>query len=202
MKEVLGFFIAGGILMWPLTLVFVIGVFVIIERSAYWKKLKSTYSTQDVELVYTYLTHKQHDLAKEVYSSSDDPSLKCLRHCLASKGRIHTQILQSLGQQLLDQSKKNFRLLETLITVSPLLGILGTVVGIILSIGSLSSQPDAAVPDSQLMMAGLSQALITTAVGLVLSITFLLFYNHYISAYEKLKSKLERDLSALESLIS
>lgn len=202
MESILAFFVAGGLLMGPLTLVFIIGIFVILERFAYWSQIRKTYSTHDVELVYTYLSHKQHDLAKEVYVTSEDPSLKCLRHCFASKGRVHPQILHSLGQQLLDQSKKNLRLLETLISISPLLGILGTVVGIIVSLGSIMSDPQSGPPDSQVMMGGLAQALITTAVGLLISIVFMLFYNHYINAYEKLKSKLERDLSAFESLVS
>lgn len=202
MDSVLGFFIAGGPLMWPLTLVLFVGVIIVTERFIYWIQLRNTYSTEDVERVYTYLTHKQHDLAKEIYTTSEDPSLKCLRHCFASKGKIHPQILQSLGQQLLDHSKKNLRLLETLISVSPLLGILGTVVGIIISMGNIGTSDPATIPESHLMMAGLSQALITSALGLVISISFLLFYNHYISAYERLKAKLERDLSAFESLVS
>lgn len=186
--------------MWPLTLVLVIGAFVVTERWLFWSRLRRNYSTKEVEMVYTYLSHKQHELAKEIYMSSDDPSLLCLRHCFASKSRIHPQILQSLGQQFLDKSKKNFRLLETLTTVSPLLGILGTIVGIIISARGIGSDDGSTQGD--FMMAGLSQALITTAMGLIISIICLLFYNHFLSAYENLKSKLERDLSALESLSS
>lgn len=202
MSSLVRLFIEGGLLMWPLLLVTIVGIFLVCERLIYWKKLKQNFSTENVEKVYTYLSHRQSELAKELYLTSLDPSLICVKHCFASKGRLHPQVLKSLGQQLLDRSKKNLRLLETLITVSPLLGILGTVVGIIISVKELSSAENPALADPQIMMSGLSQALITTALGLLISIIFLIFYNHFVSAYENLKAKLERDLSAFESLLN
>lgn len=196
-NQIIDILLEGGFIVWPLLLVMLTGFVIVIERFIFWKKISSTYSTESVEMVYTYLAHKQHDLAKEIYLSSEDPSLLCLKHCLASKGKIHPQILQSLGQQFLDKCKKYMRLLETVISVSPLLGILGTIVGIIFSFKGLGAN----LNDTQTMMAGLAQALITTALGLVIAIVYLIFYNQFLHSYEKLKSKLERDLSAFESLI-
>ena len=124
----------GGPLLIPIFMFGFLGLWAVFERRSYWSKLSSTFNAKDVEKTYTFWAHKQFDSAKEILETSADPSLKCLRHCLASKGKIHPQILQSLGQQLLDQSKKNFKLIELVVTVSPLLGILGTVLGIIVSI--------------------------------------------------------------------
>ncbi len=201
MSDLLDIIYSGGLLVFPLIFCAFVGSVLSFERMVFWLKTTATYSTKDVEHIYTLLTHKQFDDVKELLEKSKDPSLFCLKHCLASKGRIHPQILQSLAQQRLDQARKSMGALETIITVSPLLGILGTVVGIITSVTSLDLNQTQAF-DSQVMIAGLSQALVTTALGLIISIVGLVIYGQFQTRLENLKSKFERDLSAFESLVS
>lgn len=191
----------GGFLVIPLIICALVGALISLERLIYWVRTVSSFSTHDVEHVYTLMAHKQFEDAKELLEQSKDPSLFCLKHCLASKGRIHPQILQSLAQQKLDRARKHMGALETVITVSPLLGILGTVMGIITSVTSLKASSAEAF-DSQIMIAGLSEALITTALGLVISIVGLVIHGQFQARLEGLKSKFERDLSAFESLVS
>ena len=81
--------------------------------------------------------------------------------------------------------------LSTIITVAPMLGILGTVLGIISSF-QLLSDPGAAT-DPRSVSQGIAEALITTAVGLVIAILTLFPYN-------ALRTQVDRSLSALESL--
>lgn len=201
MFELINLTTSGGFLVIPLILCAFIGFVLSFERMIFWIKTSSSYSTKDVEHIYTLMAHKQYDDAKELLEQSKDPSLFCLKHCLASKGRIHPQILQSLAQQKLDQARKSMGALETVITISPLLGILGTVLGIITSVTSLKISQSEAF-DSQIMIAGLSEALITTALGLIISIIGLVVYSQFQTRIENLKSKFERDLSAFESLVS
>lgn len=192
---------SGGILVFPLILCALVGFVIIIERLYFWLKTISSYSTYEVEQVYTLMVHKQYDDAKEILESSNDPSLMCLRHCLASKGRIHSQILQSLAQQKLERAKKAMNALEAVISISPLIGILGTVFGIITSSSGLNMNTAEAF-DSQVLIAGLSEALVTTALGLIITILCLIAFSFFTSRIENLKAKLERDLSAFESLVS
>lgn len=201
MIQFLDLLLAGGILIYPLFLCAFMGTLIIFKKLVYWSKLTATFNSSEVETTYTYFAHKQFEEAKHVFENSKDPSLICLRHCIASKGRIQAQVLQSLAQQRLEYAKKYMRGLETVISVSPLLGILGTVIGIISSISVFSSN-DAGLNslDSQVMTAGLSKALITTALGLTISITGLVFYNLFNGKLDALKAKFERDLSAFESL--
>lgn len=191
----------GGVLIYPLLFCGALGFLVCLERLFFWIKAVSKFNTEEVEQVYTFLVHKQYEDAKAILESSDDPSLICLKHCISSKGRIHGPILQSLAQQKLDQSKKHLKALETIINVSPLLGILGTVIGIIGSVSSLNTKATETF-DSQVMISGLSQALLTTALGLIISISGLVAYGYFTSQLDRLKAKLERDLSAFESLVS
>ncbi len=81
--------------------------------------------------------------------------------------------------------------LSTIITVAPMLGILGTVLGIISSFELLSDQ--AATVDPRSVSQGIAEALITTAAGLVIAI-FTLF------PYNSLRAQIDRSLSAIESL--
>jgi len=83
--------------------------------------------------------------------------------------------------------------LSTIITVAPMLGILGTVLGIISSLQLLSDQSLTADPRS--VSQGIAEALITTAVGLVIAIITLFPYN-------ALRVQVDRTLSAMESLAS
>ncbi len=191
----------GGVLIYPLLFCGALGFLICLERLFFWLKAISKFNTEDVEQVYTFLVHKQYEDAKSILESSDDPSLICLLHCISSKGRIHGPILQSLAQQKIDQSKKHLKALETIINVSPLLGILGTVIGIIESVTSLNTEASQAF-DSQVMISGLSQALLTTALGLIISISCLVAYGYFTSQLDRLKAKLERDLSAFESLVT
>lgn len=201
MSSIVSLLASGGILVYPLIFCALLGLVLILERTYFWLKITYNYSTHDVEHVYTLMVHKQYDDAKEVLENSKDPSLLCLRHCLASKGRIHSKILQSLAQQKLDQAKKMMNALETITTISPLIGILGTVFGIIRSSSGLNLNSTEAY-DGQAMIAGLSEALVSTALGLVVTIICLVAYGHFTSRIEFLRSKLERDLSAFESLVS
>ena len=77
-------------------------------------------------------------------------------------------------------------ILETIVTVTPVLGILGTILGImdIFQAQSIDSQEG-----FQLFSAGISKALITTAVGLTISIICLVFYNLFASLGEKYEKK-------------
>lgn len=191
----------GGILVYPLLFCGAVGFVIVLERLFFWIRYLSHFNTEEVEQVYTLLAHKQFEDANAILNLSKDPSLICLRHCISSKGRIHGPILQSLAQQTLDQSKTHLKALETIINVSPLLGILGTVFGIIESMTTFKMNSSQAF-DSQVMISGLSQALITTALGLIISISCLVAFGYFTSQLENLRSKLERDLSAFESLTS
>ncbi len=70
---------------------------------------------------------------------------------------------------------KNLNLLSTMISVAPLLGILGTILGIMQAFGGF----EGAVPDMKMIGAGISVALRTTAYGLAIAIVDLLFYNYF-----------------------
>lgn len=70
---------------------------------------------------------------------------------------------------------KNLNVLATMISVAPLLGILGTILGIM----QIFNGFEGAVPDTKMIGAGISGALQTTAYGLIIAISSLIFYNYF-----------------------
>ncbi len=104
-------------------------------------------------------------------------------------GKLNSLTLKSLSQQLLDlHTKKNY-LEPLLISLPTSLGLLGTILGLILNLGEGNDQN-----------LGLSQALYSTAAGLILSAMNFCFIQIFKSYLFNLKQKLERELTAFEAL--
>lgn len=93
-------------------------------------------------------------------------------------------------QTELNRLQRGFGLLSTIITAEPLLGILGTVVGIIQTFGAFRLS-DAASPVAA--TAGIGQALITTAAGLIATLLLIFPYNFLLALLAKAAARLERD---------
>lgn len=191
------FILSGGPLIFPLITCSVIGFAIVLERIFYWAAFKANFNSALVESVYMHLSHKRVNEALKSIGSSKDPSLLCIKKCLETHQVIKPLTLESMASQTLKPTKKFERALETIITITPLMGILGTVLGIILSFQNVGSD---GMGDPGAMMAGLSQALITTALGLGISIVLLIFHNSFLKMSETTREKLEEELTLFEEL--
>lgn len=191
------FITSGGPLIFPLIACSIIGFAIVLERIFYWLSFKSSFNASLVESVYMHLSQKRVTDALKSIGNSKDPSLVCIKKCLETHQMIKPLTLESLASQTLKPTRKFERALETIITITPLMGILGTVLGIILSFQNVGSD---GMGDPGAMMAGLSQALITTALGLGISIALLIFHNSFLKMSDETKDKLEEELTLFEEL--
>lgn len=189
--------LSGGPLMIPLGICSVLGVSIILERLFFWYKQSKSNDPKLVAAVYELLSKKQTSQALSEINESNDLSLVCVKACLESHQCIKPLTLESLASQVLKPTRRFEKGLETLITISPLLGILGTVLGIIASFKSIAPS---GLGDPAAMMSGLSQALITTATGLSISILLLVFHNHFLKMSESQQEKIEEELTLFEEL--
>jgi biopolymer transport protein ExbB len=89
--------------------------------------------------------------------------------------------------------------LETVISLAPLLGIYGTITGIIRAFGFLSA---AGVPDPRLVAAGIAEALITTAAGLTIAIAAMPFDRHFLRRMEREAHEVEHHATTLELILA
>lgn len=191
------FILTGGPLIFPLILCSIIGFAIVLERTFYWVSFKSNFNSSLVESVYTLLTQKRTAEALKTIGDSKDPSLLCVKKCLETHQEIKPLTLESLASQTLKPTKRFERALETIITIAPLLGILGTVLGIILSFKNVGID---GMGNPAAMMSGLSQALVTTALGLAISILLLVFHNSFLKMSDATREKMEEELTLFEEI--
>jgi biopolymer transport protein ExbB len=103
--------------------------------------------------------------------------------------------MQVEAEQQLDRMRTGFSVLDTIITMAPLLGILGTVTGIIKSFNLLQG---AGLQDPRLTTGGISEALITTAAGLTVALATLMPYNYLLSRLRRVSRRLEHTATQFE----
>jgi biopolymer transport protein ExbB len=103
--------------------------------------------------------------------------------------------MESAAAEEINRMQKYMAVIDTMITVAPLLGIFGTVIGIILSFEVMGSS---GIEHPHAVTAGIAQALITTAAGLGIAILSVFPYNYFNSRIEKAALDIEKYATSLE----
>jgi biopolymer transport protein ExbB len=169
-------FLKGGVFMWPLLISLLITLIITVERILYWLKIKIENNHQ---IRTSLLTIKQSSLSKLKQPNSDQAA------CLAFEAIEKSHLTQTQIDNLLKHKQlkhyRFMRLLDVITSVAPLLGILGTIWGIINSFNLAGVVADI---EPATAMVGMSEAFITTAFGLIVSLVALFSYNYFQSLSE------------------
>jgi Biopolymer transport proteins len=167
----------GGVTMFPLLLLSILALSVIIERLWFW----SSVLTKERETVNRVLDAARRDwvlateLARQAY---DQPIGRFLYSPLQLKNadpEMFRLALEATAEDELTSMRRGDKILEAVIALAPLLGLLGTVLGLIISLGSIRIG-DIGTSSTAGVTAGIGEALISTATGLVVAIFSLAFY--------------------------
>lgn len=179
----------GGSVMWPLLALSLISATLIFERCWYFLRANHPGRMARVRAMAKHLRQSDRAAAKAVADADRSLYSRVVDRVLAEPASeaAAVDIVESQRPAL----ERFLPTLSTIITVAPMLGILGTVLGIIASFELLSDTVTTTDPRS--VSQGIAEALITTAAGLVIAI-FTLF------PYNALRVQSERTLSAIESL--
>jgi biopolymer transport protein ExbB len=187
--------IKGGFVMIPLLASSIIALTVIVERLCFWRRLRSqTVSQTILNLV------GEGDLpqAMQVASASRHPVARVLGSGIAGKHLSPGAAMQAAAQAELNQARRYLPILDTVITLAPLLGLLGTITGMISAFGIVS---EAGLGQPHAITGGIAEALIATATGLLIAILTLIPYNYLRSKVEQLTDVLEEQATRLELLL-
>ncbi len=181
--------IKGGPVMWPLLACSVVALAVVFERLLFWLVVSIRKDQNRINRIFTLTEEGDFDMAIE-----EGGSTRCLVCRILTAGLAHrdyglTQSLEAAAMQEIEKMKRSLSVLDTIITMAPLLGILGTVAGIIVSFDLLGA---AGLEDPKAVTGGIAQALITTAAGLAIAIVALLPYNALTRKVEKVTRHLEQ----------
>lgn len=184
---VIDLFHKGGPIMYPIAVVTVVAICIFVERVFWWVRFATKRSVKQLDEVYEKL--EAGDLAQAIALSakSSDPVVRMIHHGLNHR---HTSMQGALevaaGQELRDAGRY-LSAMDTIVTLAPLLGLLGTVTGIMGSFTSIGSSELAV----EKVTGGIGEALIATAAGLGIAIGTLVPMNYFHSRLAGLKFDLE-----------
>lgn len=193
-------FAAGGIVMVPL-LVFSVGAIALsIERLLFWAKINRRQRPVMQAVLQTY-RHAPDEVYPQLRQHIDLPIARVFLEALAIEGASPKQFhlaLASAMQAELPRLRRFNTVFATIISVSPLLGLLGTILGLIRSFSAIQLGNMGANAD--LVTGGISEALVSTAAGLVVAIVTLLFANLFRGLYKRQIALLQEYGGQLEIL--
>jgi len=181
----------GGFMIIPILLLFIITIYIFIERILVINKESKSPKNFTNEII-KRVNNNDINGAKLICNDTNNPIarmiLKGLNKIENSLKNIETSI-ENVGKIEIYNLEKNLNLLATISGAAPMLGFLGTVIGMIRAFISIAQEEGAVSP--KLLSSGIYEAMISTAAGLFVGIIAYLAYNYLVSRVEKLIYRME-----------
>jgi biopolymer transport protein ExbB len=177
----------GGVLMWPLLGLSLVTLAAIVERIFWWTAARQGRNAQRLEQIYKAIARGDAGEVSRLSANSTDARIRVIAY-----GLEHSETDVEIAMQVRadDETKAAHRfldVLDTAITLAPLLGLLGTVTGIMRSFHFVGGDQELAAAK---VSGGIGEALIATAFGLGIAITTLIPFNAFGSRVEALRQEL------------
>ena len=188
-------FIKGGPVMYPLLFCSILSLTVILERAFFWIREDMHHDQNLVDDVLELCRKGDWDAVREKVRGSKDYIIRILVSGILHREFSMTKAMETAAADEIKKMRHFLGVLDTLITVAPLLGIFGTVIGIISSFELLGT---AGIEHPQAVTAGIAQALITTASGLGIAILSVFPYNYFNTRAESAARAIEKYATSLE----
>jgi len=195
MGTMLELFEKAGVVIYPLLACSVVSLTVILERVFFWIRENRRLDKELVDQVLELARLKKYDEIKAGTEGAKDYMVRILVCGLVHRDYSISKAMEMAAQEEIKRMKRGLPVLDTMITAAPLLGILGTVIGIIHSFDMLGQ---AGIQDPQAVTSGIAQALLTTAAGLLIAIFTLFPYNYFMAKVEKAGMRIEKYATSLE----
>jgi biopolymer transport protein ExbB len=184
---------AGGPLMWPILLCSVIAAAIILERM--WTlQLRRVVPTDLTRRIWALVEAGQINDKVVAALETNSPLGKLLAAGLKSRHRPRDVMMERLedeGRHVAQDLDRFLNTLGTIAGVAPLIGLLGTVTGIIKAFNAIQ---EGGMGDPRLLSGGISEALITTAAGLCVAIPSYIAYRHLRRRVDRIVAQMERDV--------
>jgi len=196
----LKYLIDGGIFMWVILLASISGLAVIIEKMyTFLSKEKKLSENEKNQLYKALRTENKEEILKLCKDKTDSVSKSVTK--IVSNMDInfdeldnsHRQVIEGIiSESILEQTtelEKGMSLLGTVVNAAPQLGLLGTVTGMIAAFSALTRN---GTSTTKIVAGGISEALYTTAFGLIVAIPALVFYNYFNRRIDVIVAEMER----------
>lgn len=192
------FFLAGGPVMWPLLGLSILSLALIFERAVFWFRTERPGRGRWLARLTDRLRAGDASGARAIIAPDTSLYASFASSLLERGGNEHAAV------ELVEESRRVFErfaaTLSTIITAAPLLGLLGTVTGIINSLqflGARAANGGAQAADPTAVATGLAEALITTAFGLIIAIATVFPYTWFRACADRCLGRLESMIAAV-----
>jgi biopolymer transport protein ExbB len=187
----------GGPIMWPLLFAAVLALFTVIERIFFLIIQQLKRDSKAMDKFFEAVEHGNIESAIQTSKTSKFYVVRTLGYALIHKEKSLANALLFAQEEEMKRFRRGIPILDTIITLAPLLGLLGTVTGMMGSfslIGGELSAPGA-------ITGGIAEALIATAFGLGIAITSLIPFNYLNTKMEEARIEIETAAKQLELLV-
>ncbi len=170
---------SGGWMMIPIVLCSILALTISIERWTYFRSLRtSRLAPEMLKLL------DQQEFSKALAFAQDHPGpvLRVVAEGVKNRTQHPTKAMEAAGLAELVLMKHGLSILDTIVTLGPLLGLLGTIIGMIDSFGVMS---ESGLGNPNAVTGGVAEALVCTAAGIFVAVTTLIPYNFFIRKMEK-----------------
>ncbi len=195
-------FVAGGVVMVPLLVFSVLAIALIVERIRFWIRVNRRQQRVVQEVLKLYRLDNVVGALDILQKNVDLPIARIFLSALELEQPTPEEFrlaLESEAQAEIPVLKRFNNIFETIISLAPLLGLLGTVLGLITSFASLNIG-DVGGSKTAGVTSGISEALVSTASGLVVAIFTLMFANTFRGFYLRQMARIQEYGGQLELL--
>jgi biopolymer transport protein ExbB len=202
MASIVHFIKAGGFVMYPLLLLSIIAVVVIVERAIAYRQLGGT-SPGLLSIVLKKCGAGRYEEALNDCRSRSGPVAACLAAVLEHRShptREVERLVEETGQEYFIRLERLLPVLDTTTTISPLLGLLGTIVGMIGTFNAIAAQQTRGNSDA--VLAGVGEALFATATGLSIAVICFVAYNYFAARLRGITSETEQAATKLINVLT
>ncbi len=181
--------------MWPLLFCSLAVLTVVIERTLFWLALEKNRDRRLLDEVLSLAEQGDWQGIRRKCANCRDHVIRVLVVGILHRDFDMGRAMEAEAELVMEKMNRFMPLLDTMITVAPLLGILGTVLGIITSFQMLGQ---GGIADPRLVTGGIAQALITTAAGLTIAIVAVIPYNYFQTRINRAVHVMEKYATSLE----
>lgn len=194
------YLINGGIFMWVILFASICGLAIILEKTyTFLTKEKKLTENEKNKLYKSLRTGNREEILRLCKDKTDSVSKSVTKIVsnmdinFAELDNSHRQVIEGIiSESILEQTtelEKGMSLLGTVVNAAPQLGLLGTVTGMITAFSALTQNGEST---ARIVASGISEALYTTAFGLIVAIPALVFYNYFNRQIDIIVAEMER----------
>ena len=183
-------------MMIPILLCSFVGVTVVIERLIFFYNSRTI---PEADRILTLIQQGKFTDALSVVEHRPSPLLRVLSSGILSRTDQPEKAMEAVGLAELATMKRGLTTLDTIITLGPLLGLLGTIIGMINAFGIMA---ESGLGQPHAVTGGVAEALVCTAAGIFVAVTTLVPYNYFLTRVEQEGERIELYATRAESALA